>query len=133
MFESGPDMVQSQPETRALAQLLARYRKLDSARGVFELLVSAPPFFVIWAVMSIVLVRGHWLGLLLVVPAAGLLVRLFQHDCGHGSFFRGRLANAWVGRAIGVVTLEPLRLLATQSCVPSREFRQSRSEGRRRH
>jgi len=43
------------------------------------------------------------------VPAAGLLVRLFmiQHDCGHGSFFRGRVANDWVGRAIGVMTLTP--------------------------
>jgi acyl-lipid omega-6 desaturase (Delta-12 desaturase) len=109
MFESDPNMVQSQPETRALAQLLARYREPDSARGVFELLVTAVPFFVIWAVMSIVLVGGHWMGLLLALPAAGLLVRLFmiQHDCGHGSFFRGRLANDWVGRVIGVVTLTP--------------------------
>jgi omega-6 fatty acid desaturase (delta-12 desaturase) len=53
--------------------------------------------------------HGYWLGLLLEVPAAGLLVRLFmiQHDCGHGSFFRSRVANDWVGRAIGVVTLTP--------------------------
>jgi omega-6 fatty acid desaturase (delta-12 desaturase) len=36
-------------------------------------------------------------------------VRLFmiQHDCGHGSFFRHRLANDWVGRIIGVFTLTP--------------------------
>jgi acyl-lipid omega-6 desaturase (Delta-12 desaturase) len=59
--------------------------------------------------MLVGVVRGHWIGMLLAVPAAGLLVRLFmiQHDCGHGSFFRGRLANDWVGRAIGVVTLTP--------------------------
>jgi len=52
---------------------------------------------------------GYWIGLLLVVPAAGFLVRLFmiQHDCGHGSFFRGRLANDWVGRVLGVLTLTP--------------------------
>ncbi len=43
------------------------------------------------------------------MPAAGFLVRLFmiQHDCGHGTFFRHRLANDWVGRAIGVLTLTP--------------------------
>ena len=37
------------------------------------------------------------------------LVRLFmiQHDCGHGSFFRHRLVNDWVGRVIGVLTLTP--------------------------
>src|SRR3546814_2220502 len=36
-------------------------------------------------------------------------MRLFmiQHDCGHGAFFRHRLANDWVGRAIGVLTLTP--------------------------
>jgi omega-6 fatty acid desaturase (delta-12 desaturase) len=44
-----------------------------------------------------------------MLPAAGLVVRLFmiQHDCGHGSFFRHRLANLWVGRVIGVLTLTP--------------------------
>jgi omega-6 fatty acid desaturase (delta-12 desaturase) len=43
------------------------------------------------------------------VPAAGFLVRLFmiQHDCGHGAFFRQRLANDWTGRIIGVLTLTP--------------------------
>jgi acyl-lipid omega-6 desaturase (Delta-12 desaturase) len=109
MFESTPDMVQSPPEARALVRLLARYREPDSARAVFELTITAVPFFVIWALMWIVLVRGHWIGLLLAAPAAGLLVRLFmiQHDCGHGSFFRGRLTNDWVGRIIGVVTLTP--------------------------
>ena len=50
-----------------------------------------------------------WLTLLLAVPAAGFLVRLFmiQHDCGHGAFFRHRLANDWIGRALGVLTLTP--------------------------
>lgn len=53
--------------------------------------------------------HGHWLGLLLAVPAAGFLVRLFmiQHDCGHGSFFRSRTANHMVGRMIGVLTMTP--------------------------
>src|ERR1700691_4421179 len=53
--------------------------------------------------------RGHSVRLLLAVPAAGFLVRLFmiQHDCGHGAFFHHRLANDWVGRVIGVLTLTP--------------------------
>jgi acyl-lipid omega-6 desaturase (Delta-12 desaturase) len=103
------EMVQDPPETRALAQLLTRCRQPNNARGIFELVITAAPFFVIWALMLVGVVRSHWIGLLLAVPAAGLLVRLFmiQHDCGHGSFFRGRFANDWVGRAIGVVTLTP--------------------------
>ncbi len=50
-----------------------------------------------------------FVSLLLAVPTAAFLVRLFmiQHDCGHGAFFRHRLANDWVGRVIGVLTLTP--------------------------
>jgi omega-6 fatty acid desaturase (delta-12 desaturase) len=103
------EMITSSPETRALTHLLARYREPNSGRGLFELVITAVPFLVIWALIWAALDRGYWIGLLLVVPAAGFLVRLFmiQHDCGHGSFFSGRLANDWVGRAIGVVTLTP--------------------------
>ncbi len=102
-------MVHSPPEARALAQLLARYREPNNARGIFELLVTAVPFVTIWALLCAALDYGHYIGLLGVAPAAGLLVRLFmiQHDCGHGSFFHSRLANDWVGRAIGVITLTP--------------------------
>jgi omega-6 fatty acid desaturase (delta-12 desaturase) len=58
-----------------------------------------------WAALGV----GYWLCLLLAVPAAGFLVRLFmiQHDCGHGSFLHQRRANDWVGRVIGVLTLTP--------------------------
>ncbi|MBR0954258.1 fatty acid desaturase [Bradyrhizobium canariense] len=102
-------MTQGTPEIRASAQLLARYREPDNARGVFELAITAIPFFIVWALIWAALDQGYWFALLLEVPAAGLLVRLFmiQHDCGHGSFFRGRVANDWVGRAIGVMTLTP--------------------------
>jgi len=45
----------------------------------------------------------------LALPAAGFLVRLFmiQHDCGHGSFFRRRSANDWLGRILSIFTLTP--------------------------
>nr|WP_249130526.1 fatty acid desaturase [Bradyrhizobium diazoefficiens] len=102
-------MTDKTPDIRALAQLLARYREPDSARGVLELALTAVPFLVIWVLIWHAFDKGYWLGLLLEVPAAGLLVRLFmiQHDCGHGSFFRSRVVNDWVGRAIGVMTLTP--------------------------
>jgi omega-6 fatty acid desaturase (delta-12 desaturase) len=32
---------------------------------------------------------------------------MIQHDCGHGSLFRRRQVNDWVGRVIGVFTLTP--------------------------
>ena len=78
-------------------------------RSMVELVLTVGSFVLLWMLMWEALGVGYWLCLTLAVPAAGLLVRLFmiQHDCGHGSFFRHRLTNDWVGRAIGVLTLTP--------------------------
>ena len=67
------------------------------------------PLAAIWAAMALTIEYGYWIALLLAVPAAGLVVRLFmiQHDCGHYSFFRSRRANDLVGRLIGLITLTP--------------------------
>jgi omega-6 fatty acid desaturase (delta-12 desaturase) len=76
---------------------------------VFEVIVTAGSFAALWVLAWAALWLGYWLALLVAVPAAGFLVRLFmiQHDCGHGSFFRHRAANDWVGRIIGALTLTP--------------------------
>ncbi len=94
---------------RALAQALARYRDPNHGRSIFEILITIIPLVLLWLSMWFALHIGYCLYLLLAVPAAGFLVRLFmiQHDCGHGAFFRHRLANDWVGRVIGVLTLTP--------------------------
>ena len=49
------------------------------------------------------------LALLFVLPIAGFLVRTFilMHDCAHGSFFRSRALNEFVGFFTGVITLTP--------------------------
>jgi omega-6 fatty acid desaturase (delta-12 desaturase) len=97
------------PDIRLSIRDLARYREPNPARSVFELVVTAVPFALLWALIWVLFDAGYWIALLLAIPAAGLLVRLFmiQHDCGHGSFFRRRAVNDWVGRAISVVTLTP--------------------------
>jgi omega-6 fatty acid desaturase (delta-12 desaturase) len=89
---------------------LARYREPDHYRSIFEIAVTLMPFMALWALAWAAIHFGHWeLSFLPGVPAAGFLVKLFmiQHDCGHGSFFRDRLANDWVGRFLGVLTLTP--------------------------
>jgi acyl-lipid omega-6 desaturase (Delta-12 desaturase) len=91
-------------------QVLAGYREPQVLRSIFELVITAGPFIMLWASMWVALgTTGYWLSLLLAVPTAGFLTRLFmiQHDCGHGAFFRQRATNDWVGRFIGVVTLTP--------------------------
>jgi acyl-lipid omega-6 desaturase (Delta-12 desaturase) len=108
MHEREPNVLVA-PDSRAWAPVLARYREPSCARGVLEIVITAVPFVLIWILMWATLDSGYWIRLLLAVPAAGFLVRLFmiQHDCGHGSFFRHRLANDWTGRVIGVLTLTP--------------------------
>ncbi|WMS44662.1 fatty acid desaturase [Acuticoccus sp. MNP-M23] len=95
---------------RPLSRALAAYREPAAGRSIAELVLSLVPFVALWAGMWIALtIVGYWLALLLAVPAAGFLVRLFliQHDCGHGSVFRTQRANNWLGRILGVITLTP--------------------------
>jgi omega-6 fatty acid desaturase (delta-12 desaturase) len=99
----------AQIDIRALTQGLARYRQPNHGRSIVEILITIGPFVFLWLLACLSLRIGYGFYLLLAVPAAGFLVRLFmiQHDCGHGSFFRHRLVNDWVGRVIGVLTLTP--------------------------
>ncbi len=96
-------------DLRALARSLARYREPSHGRSVVEVLITVVSFAGLWSLMWLSLHAGYELCLLLALPTAGFLVRLFmiQHDCGHGSLFRHRSANDWLGRIIGVVTLTP--------------------------
>jgi len=104
-----PDARHCQPDARHWVTALACYREPSLARSLVELVVTAVPFVALWLLMLASLRNSYWLCLLLAVPAAGFLVRLFmiQHDCGHGSFFRRRRANDRVGQVIGVLTLTP--------------------------
>jgi acyl-lipid omega-6 desaturase (Delta-12 desaturase) len=97
-------------DARDWIQILSRYREPSHARSIIEIAITLVPLLALWALAWATYHFGFWwLSLVLAVPAAGFLVRLFmiQHDCGHGAFFRHRLANDWVGRAIGVLTFTP--------------------------
>jgi omega-6 fatty acid desaturase (delta-12 desaturase) len=90
-------------------KILSRYRQPDRRRSAFELAVTIVPFVALWVLAAVSVHFGFWWGLILIVPAAGFLLRLFmiQHDCGHGAFFAIRRADDWTGRALGVLTLTP--------------------------
>src|SRR3954452_13164377 len=95
-------------DARSWTKILARYREPSHVRSITEIAITLGPLAALWALAWASYYFGYWwLSLLIAIPAAGFLVRLFmiQHDCGHGAFFRHRLANDWVGRAIGVLTL----------------------------
>lgn len=95
---------------RRWQRILSGYTKPSRLRSIAEIAITALPLIVLWAAAWFAFHLGHaWASLLIAIPAAGFLVRLFliQHDCGHGTFFAGRLANDWVGRVLGVITLTP--------------------------
>ena len=99
-------------DARAWTRVLASYRQPSDGRSIIEIGITAVPLILMWLLIWATLDLGYWLTMLLAVPAAGFLVRLFmiQHDCSHGAFFSHRLANDWIGRAIGVVTMTPYDL-----------------------
>jgi omega-6 fatty acid desaturase (delta-12 desaturase) len=78
-------------------------------KSVTQVLTSGIPFLLLWYAALRSLEVGFWLTLILALPAAAFLMRLFmiQHDCGHGSFFKSRKAADTVGFWIGVLTLTP--------------------------
>jgi omega-6 fatty acid desaturase (delta-12 desaturase) len=78
-------------------------------RSLVALATSLVPFLALWALMFVVYPMSYWLVLLLAVPAAGFMVRTYImfHDCVHGSLFASRRANAWVGRALGLLAFTP--------------------------
>jgi omega-6 fatty acid desaturase (delta-12 desaturase) len=91
------------------AARLAAFKNPDTRRSIWQLASTAALLAGAWALMYLSLGVGYWLTLLLAVPAAFFLIRLFivQHDCGHGAFFRSSRAADVVGSIIGVLTLTP--------------------------
>lgn len=89
--------------------LVEKYQTAHTWRSIWQVCNSFIPFFICWSLMVLSLDVSYWLTLLLSVPTAGFLMRLFiiQHDCGHGSFFRSRKANDNVGLACSLFTMTP--------------------------
>lgn len=100
-------------DTRHWTQILNKYRQPHNGRSVAELAITLVPLVTLWVTAWFTFSLGHaWASLLIAIPAAAFLVRLFmiQHDCGHGTFFTHRQANDWIGRVIGTLTLTPYGL-----------------------
>jgi acyl-lipid omega-6 desaturase (Delta-12 desaturase) len=97
------------PEHLPNVAKLASYARPEAKKSLFQLFNTIVPFAAIWFILYKSLSFPYWVTLLLAIPAAGLEVRLFimQHDAGHGSFFKSKKANDFLGFWIGVLTLTP--------------------------
>ena len=88
---------------------LAPFKKSDARKATFQVLNTLIPFVGMWYLMLRSLEVSYWLTLLLAIPTAGLSIRLFifQHDCGHGSFYSSQRWNNFLGSLLGVITFTP--------------------------
>ena len=95
---------------------LAKYRRSHGWKSCWQIVNSLVPFCGLWYLMYLSSFWSCWLTLLLAVPAAGFLVRIFiiQHDCGHHSFFRSQRANDIVGHACGISDANALWAVAAE-------------------
>jgi omega-6 fatty acid desaturase (delta-12 desaturase) len=91
---------------------LKRFEIRDAKKAVWQLAGTFAPYLFLWYLMirSVQLGYPYALTLLLAVPAAGLLVRIFIlfHDCVHSSFFASANANTVLGYLCGALVFTPL-------------------------
>jgi omega-6 fatty acid desaturase (delta-12 desaturase) len=98
-------------DARAWRQTVQQYAEPHLGRSLFDLATSVVPYLVLLSVMLLAVRLSIWPALVLALPAAGFLVRVFIvfHDCVHGSFLRSRRANRWVGLMTGLLVWMPFR------------------------
>lgn len=109
MTERSLNAADASTNARAWISILASYREPSGSRSTIELLITILPFAALWVLAWATLSISYWLSAGFVVLAGGFLVRLFaiQHDCGHGTLYRKRQLNDWIGRVLSVLTLTP--------------------------
>ena len=95
---------------RALLASLAGFQRPSVRNSVGQLVITAGAYVGLTALMYYASLHHlAWLTLLLTVPAAGFVVRLFiiQHDCGHSAYFRSQRMNDIVGWLCSLATFTP--------------------------
>lgn len=89
--------------------VVARYTYPDTWRSIWQVANTLIPYIILFYVSMRSVEYSFWLTLPLCILTAGFMVRTFIifHDCGHGSFFKSKMANTWLGRITGFLVLTP--------------------------
>jgi acyl-lipid omega-6 desaturase (Delta-12 desaturase) len=107
---SAPSLAgRARPERPPWREPIDRFAQPSVARSALDLATSVVPYLALSVLMYLALDVSYWLTLAIAVPAAGFLLRTYIvfHDCTHGSFLRSKRANAWLGRAVGLLVWSP--------------------------
>lgn len=96
-------------DRRSLAAAVAPFEVPSLRRSLWQFGSTFVGYVALNALMYVLVRHSAWMAVMIAVPAAGFLVRLFiiQHDCGHGSFFGSRRLNDGFGRACSLFTFTP--------------------------
>jgi len=102
-------MATDREKTKKLRQDVAPFAKSDTVKSIFQMANTMLPLIALWVAGYMLMDISPWLTVGLSVISAGFVVRTFIifHDCTHGSFFKSKKANDWVGFVTGVVTSFP--------------------------
>jgi len=89
--------------------VVAKYAQPDLWRSIWQLANTLIPYLALFYLSIRSLEISFWLTLPLSILTAGFMMRTFIifHDCGHGSFFKSRQANIWLGRITGFLVFTP--------------------------
>lgn len=97
------------PNESLWREVVARYQRPSLPHSLGQIATTLIPYFTLLCAMYLSLRVSYAITLVLTVPAAGFLVRIFiiMHDCGHGSFFKSKKANRLWGFVTGLLTFVP--------------------------
>ena len=109
MQESNLAADQEPAGTEVWKEIVKRHQQPSTLRAVWQIVNTLVPLGALWYLMYLSLSVSWWLIIPLAILAGAFLVRVFIifHDCGHGSFFKSRLANDIVGFITGLLTFTP--------------------------
>lgn len=99
------------PTLKQINRQLAPFARPNHKKSLREMAFTLIPYLTIWAVSVLLLKNGFSPILLLPLEILGglFMVRTFIifHDTCHGSFFKSKGLNRWVGRLTGLLTFTP--------------------------
>jgi acyl-lipid omega-6 desaturase (Delta-12 desaturase) len=106
---SNPTETKLHADNAAWKAIVEKYQHPSTWRAVWQIIDTLVPYALLWYLMYRCLSISWWLVVPLAVLAGALTVRVFIifHDCGHGSFFKSRIANDTVGFIAGILTFTP--------------------------
>jgi omega-6 fatty acid desaturase (delta-12 desaturase) len=89
--------------------LVAEYAQPRLSRTWLDVATSVVPYIGLLVAMYFLLGVSVLLSLALAPLAAGFLLRTFIlfHDCTHGSLFKAKWANRWLGTTLGLLVYTP--------------------------